>query len=128
MGIPPSQIRVVAPEVGGGFGCKIPVYPEECLLPLISRKLRRPVKWAETRTENLLNTTHGRSQIDYVEAAYRRNGEVTALRLKIVADVGAYASMFGPSIAALTGMMVCGCYRNRTSARSRSYRETRRAK
>ena len=110
LGIPPSQIRVVAPEVGGGFGCKIPVYPEECLLPLISRKLRRPVKWAETRTENLLNTTHGRSQIDYVEAAYRRNGEVTALRLKMVADVGAYASMFGPSIAALTGMMVCGCY------------------
>ena len=54
LGIPEIRIRVIAPEVGGGFGCKIPTYAEECLLPWLSRRLRRPVKWAETRTENLL--------------------------------------------------------------------------
>ena len=71
LGIPETRIRVIAPEVGGGFGAKIPVYAEECLLPWISRKLRRPVKWSETRTENLLGTTHGRGHVHEIEAAYR---------------------------------------------------------
>ena len=111
LGIPDIRIRVIAPEVGGGFGCKIPVYPEECLLSVVSRKLRRPVKWAETRTENLLNTTHGRGHVDYVDAAYRSNGEVTAVRAKMIVDVGAYPSMYGPAVPTFAGLLLSGCYR-----------------
>ena len=95
-------MRVVAPEVGGGFGCKIPAYPEELLLGWVSRELRRPVKWAETRTENLMNTTHGRGHVETVEAAYRESGEVLALRGRTVAEMGAFPSMLGAAIAGFT--------------------------
>ncbi len=111
LGIPEIRIRVIAPEVGGGFGAKIPVYAEECLLPWISRKLRRPVKWSETRTENLLGTTHGRGHVHEIEAAYRKNGELLALRGRVISDVGAYPSFFGASIATFTPLMMPGCYR-----------------
>ncbi|HXX48734.1 MAG TPA: xanthine dehydrogenase family protein molybdopterin-binding subunit [Myxococcota bacterium] len=111
LGISEVRIRVVAPEVGGGFGCKIPVYPEECLLPWISRQLRRPVKWAETRTENLMNTTHGRAHVHEIEAAYKKDGELLALRGRVLSDVGAYPSFFGPAIATFTPLMMPGCYR-----------------
>ncbi|HTO53150.1 MAG TPA: xanthine dehydrogenase family protein molybdopterin-binding subunit, partial [Myxococcota bacterium] len=110
LGLSEVRIRVVAPEVGGGFGCKIPVYPEECLLPWISKQLRRPVKWAETRTENLLNTTHGRAHVHQIEAAYRKDGSVLALRGRVLSDVGAYPSFFGPAIATFTPLMMPGCY------------------
>ncbi|MFI5314201.1 MAG: xanthine dehydrogenase family protein molybdopterin-binding subunit [Myxococcota bacterium] len=105
------RIRVVAPEVGGGFGCKIPVYAEECLLPFISRALRRPIKWAETRTENLMNTTHGRAHLHEIEAAYKKDGELIALRGRVLSDVGAYPSFFGASIATFTPLMMPGCYK-----------------
>jgi carbon-monoxide dehydrogenase large subunit len=111
LGISEVRIRVVAPEVGGGFGCKIPVYPEECLLPWISRQLRRPIKWAETRTENLMNTTHGRAHVHEIEAAYKKDGELLALRGRVLSDVGAYPSFFGPAIATFTPLMMPGCYR-----------------
>ncbi|HZP41815.1 MAG TPA: xanthine dehydrogenase family protein molybdopterin-binding subunit [Candidatus Binatia bacterium] len=111
LGIPELRIRVIAPEVGGAFGAKIPTYPEECLLPWISRRLRRPIKWAETRTENLLNTAHGRGHVEYVEAAYRESGEVTAVKLKSIAEIGAYPSMVGPAVPSFTPLMVPGCYR-----------------
>ncbi|MBM4335070.1 MAG: xanthine dehydrogenase family protein molybdopterin-binding subunit [Deltaproteobacteria bacterium] len=110
LGIAEIRIRVIAPEVGGGFGAKIPVYAEECLLPWISRKLRRPVKWSETRTENLLGTTHGRGHVHEIEAAYRKNGELLALRGRVISDVGAYPSFFGASIATFTPLMMPGCY------------------
>ena len=113
LGIPEFAIRVIAPEVGGGFGCKLPIYAEECLLPWISRRLRRPVKWAETRTENLMNTTHGRGHVHEVEVAYRLDGEVLALRGRVLSDVGAYPSFFGPAIATFTPLMISGCYRLR---------------
>ncbi len=111
LGISEVRIRVVAPEVGGGFGCKIPVYAEECLLPWVSRQLRRPIKWAETRTENLLGTTHGRAHVHEVEAAYRNDGELLALRGRVLSDVGAYPSFFGPAIATFTPLMMPGCYK-----------------
>ena len=111
LGISEVRIRVIAPEVGGGFGCKIPVYAEECLLPWISRSLRRPIKWAETRTENLMNTTHGRAQIQELEAAYGKDGELVALRGRVLSDVGAYPSFFGPAIATFTPLMMPGCYK-----------------
>jgi carbon-monoxide dehydrogenase large subunit len=110
LGLPELRIRVIAPEVGGGFGCKIPTYAEECLLPWLSRRLRKPVKWAETRTENLLATTHGRGHVETVEAAYREDGKVLALRGKTVADMGAFASMLGPAIPTFTHLLACGPY------------------
>ncbi len=116
LGLPEHRIRVIAPEVGGGFGCKIPVYAEECLLPWISRELGRPVKWVETRTENLLNTTHGRAHVHEVEAAYKASGEVLALRGRVIADVGAFASFFGPAIPTFTPLMATGCYAVAASA------------
>jgi aerobic carbon-monoxide dehydrogenase large subunit len=110
LGIPEHRIRVIAPEVGGGFGCKIPTYAEECLLPWLSRRLRRPVKWAETRTENLLATTHGRGHVEYIEAAYREDGKLLALRGKTIADVGAFASMLGAAIPTFTHLLAPGPY------------------
>ncbi len=111
LGIPEFRVRVIAPEVGGGFGCKIPVYPEECLLGWASRRLRRPIKWAETRTENLLNTTHGRGHVEYAEAAYRRDGTLLAVRGRTLADAGAYPSYVGAAIPTFTALMLPGCYR-----------------
>jgi carbon-monoxide dehydrogenase large subunit len=110
LGIPDVHIRVIAPEVGGGFGAKIPAYPEECVLPWISRKLRRPVKWAETRTENLLNTTHGRGHVEYAEVAYRKDGTLLAIRGKTIAELGAYLSFFGAGIPTFTHLLMSGCY------------------
>ncbi|MEE2702689.1 MAG: xanthine dehydrogenase family protein molybdopterin-binding subunit [Myxococcota bacterium] len=109
--LPEIRIRAIAPEVGGGFGCKLPIYPEECVLPWISRELGRPIKWAETRTENLLNTTHGRGHVHEVEAAYQRDGRVLGLRGRILADLGAYASTFGAAIPTFTLLLAPGCYR-----------------
>ncbi|MGH7290580.1 MAG: xanthine dehydrogenase family protein molybdopterin-binding subunit, partial [Myxococcota bacterium] len=111
LGLSEIRIRVIAPEVGGGFGAKIPVYAEECLLPWISKQLRRPVKWSETRTENLMNTTHGRGHIHEIEGAYKKNGELLALRGRVISDCGAYPSFFGASIATFTPLMMPGCYR-----------------
>ncbi len=116
LGLPEIRVRVIAPEVGGGFGCKLPVYPEECLLPWISRRLDKPVKWAETRTENLLNTSHGRGQLQEVEVAYNDDGRVLALRGRLIAEVGAYPSYLGAAIATFTPLMVPGCYRVRALA------------
>ena len=110
LGIPEFRIRVIAPEVGGGFGAKGTLYTEDVLLPLVSKKLRRPIKWAETRTENLLNSTHGRGHVEFVEAAYGANGEVTAIRLKTIGDVGAYPASAQAVILPLTALLVCGAY------------------
>ncbi len=110
LGIPEIRVRAIAPEVGGGFGAKIPVYPEECLLSWVSRELRRPIKWSETRTENLANTSHGRGHVEQVEAAVRADGRVLALRGRTIAEVGAYCSYYGPFIALSTPSMAPGCY------------------
>lgn len=110
LGLAPTKVRVVAPEVGGGFGCKIPTYAEELLLPWVSRQLRRPVKWAETRTENLMNTSHGRGHVEHVEAAYRSDGTLLALKGRTLADVGAFASMLGAAIPTFTHLLACGPY------------------
>jgi carbon-monoxide dehydrogenase large subunit len=110
LGIPELRIRVIAPEVGGGFGQKIPNYGEECLLPWISRKLRKPVKWAETRTENLAASSHGRGHVTVVEAAHTRDGKITALRGKTIAELGAFASMLGAAIPTFTHLLAAGPY------------------
>ena len=108
--IPEIRVRIIAPEVGGGFGCKIPTYPEECVLAWASKRLRRPIRWSETRSENLLNTAHGRGHVEHVSVAYRSDGRVLALKGKTIADVGAYRSFYGPFIPLSTPSMICGCY------------------
>ena len=110
LGLPELQLRVIVPEVGGGFGQKIPTYAEDCLLAWISRELRNPVKWVETRTENLTNSTHGRAQLNTVEAAYASDGTLLALRGVTRTDIGAYPSMLGPIIATFTHLLAPGPY------------------
>src|SRR5574341_211389 len=108
---PEQQVRVVAPDVGGGFGSKLNVYAEEALLGYLTLKLNRPVKWIEERRENIQATIHGRSQIGEVEAAVTKDGTLLALRYKVIADIGAYHQLFTPAIPPFTGLMLSGCYK-----------------
>jgi carbon-monoxide dehydrogenase large subunit len=106
-----NNVRVIAPEVGGGFGCKLNVYAEEIIAAAAAITCGKPVKWVEDRTENFLATTHGRDQVADVEAAARKDGLITGLRFRVVADLGAYNQMFTAIVPTLTGLMVNGCYK-----------------
>ena len=90
--LPEAEVRVIAPEVGGGFGSKLNVYAEEALVAYLAQDLKRPVKWIEARRENFSATIHGRGQVGVVEAAVKKDGTVLGLRYKVVADIGAYTS------------------------------------
>ena len=110
-GVAEHKIRVIAPEVGGGFGAKIAVYPWEMITAFCSMQLGVPVKWTETRTENYLATTHGRDHIEYVEMAANADGKVTAVRSVVYAGMGAYLSTAAPGIPTiLHGLMYSGPY------------------
>ncbi|MFN3974099.1 MAG: xanthine dehydrogenase family protein molybdopterin-binding subunit [Dehalococcoidia bacterium] len=109
--LPESRIRVIAPDVGGGFGSKIDIYPEEALAALFSMRLGRPVKWAEERMENFQATIHGRGQVQEVEVAYDKDGVILALRVSIWADLGAYCQIFTHAIPTLTLTMLNGTYK-----------------
>jgi carbon-monoxide dehydrogenase large subunit len=110
-GIPEDRSRVIAPEVGGGFGSKIAVYPADFLTILCSKKLGRPVKWNETRSENYQATTHGRDHVQEVELAATREGKITGLRAKVWSGMGAYLSTAAPGIPTiLHGLMLSGVY------------------
>ncbi|MEM0444215.1 MAG: xanthine dehydrogenase family protein molybdopterin-binding subunit [Candidatus Caldarchaeum sp.] len=91
---PEHLIRVIAPDVGGGFGPKSSVWPEELATIQLSMKLGVPVKWVETRTEHMLVCGHERQQVHYVEAAFRRDGKILAIRDKVVADIGVYGAFW----------------------------------
>ncbi len=106
-----NKVRVIAPEVGGGFGCKLNVYREEGLVSYLAMMLNRPVKWIERRRENFAATTHGRDQITYVEAAVKKDGTVTALKGRFVCDMGAYLQLLTPAIPGFSGLMMTGCYK-----------------
>jgi len=109
--LPENQVRVIAPEVGGGFGSKLNVYAEEGLLAYLALKLNRTVKWTEERRENFQATIHGRGQVGEVEAAVKKDGTVLGLKYKVVADIGAYHQLFTPAIPPFTGLMLSGCYK-----------------
>ncbi len=110
-GVPEDKLRVVAPEVGGGFGSKIPMYPGELLAAFCSMKLGRPVKWTETRRENYQATTHGRDHVQDVELAAARDGRILGLRCTVWAGMGAYLSSAAPGIPTiLHGLMLSGPY------------------
>jgi carbon-monoxide dehydrogenase large subunit len=111
IGIPENKLRVITPEVGGGFGSKLNVYAEEALLGWISIQLCKPVKWIETRRENVQATIHGRAQVGTVEVGCKNDGTLTGLRYNVVADLGAYHQLLTPAIPTLTGLMLSGAYR-----------------
>ncbi len=106
-----NRLRVIAPEVGGGFGSKLNVYAEEALIGYLSIQLKRPVKWIEGRRENILNTIHGRDQVGEVEVAVKNDGTITGLKYTVTTDVGAYYQLLTPAIPTLTGLMLCGSYK-----------------
>ena len=111
-GIPEQKIRVVAPDVGGGFGSKIAHYPEDSMVIFASQKLDRPVKWTETRTENYLATTHGRDHVEEVEMAAKGDGTILGLRAKTWANLGAYLSTASTGVPTiLHGLMLSGAYK-----------------
>ena len=110
-GHPEHQIRVIAPDVGGGFGCKLYLYAEEVIASILAKRLGRPVKWIEGRQENYLATTHGRDHVGEVEIIGDSDGNVTGLRTDIYANMGAYLSTFAPAIPTyLFGLMLVGPY------------------
>ncbi|MBW2270706.1 MAG: xanthine dehydrogenase family protein molybdopterin-binding subunit [Deltaproteobacteria bacterium] len=110
LGLPENRVRVVAPDVGGAFGTKANVYAEEVLAAALSMRLGRPVKWIEDRLEHMLATTHGRGQGATLEAGVNRDGTLTALRVHITADLGAYLQMLTHVIPTLTATNMTGCY------------------
>jgi aerobic carbon-monoxide dehydrogenase large subunit len=106
-----ERVRVIAPEVGGGFGSKLQVYGEEVLAAWCSRKLERPIKWIETRSENMAAAHQGRDQISHVRMGAKQDGTITAFHVRIIADFGAYNMLLTPLIPSLGAFVMGGCYR-----------------
>ncbi len=109
LGLAPEQIRVIAPAVGGGFGAKSGTYAEFIVVAKAALLLGRPVKWAETRSENMVSMSHGRGQIQYVEMGLKRDGAIVGLRVRVIADGGAYPAI-GAFLPFLTKSMAQGVY------------------
>ncbi|GAA4454830.1 xanthine dehydrogenase family protein molybdopterin-binding subunit [Nibrella saemangeumensis] len=111
LGIPEHKVRVVGPDVGGGFGSKIFHYTEEALLTYLSKQVKRPIKWTSERTESFLTDAHGRDHISKAEMGFDQDGKVLALRVKTYANLGAYLSTFGPCVPTyLHGTLLQGLY------------------
>ena len=111
-GHPEHLIRVIAPDVGGAFGSKLYLYAEEVIAPIIAKNLKRPVKWVESRSEGYLATTHGRDHITDIEIIGNRDGTITGLDVRTLANMGAYLSTFAPLIPTwLYGLMLSGPYK-----------------
>jgi carbon-monoxide dehydrogenase large subunit len=110
LSLPHEQVRVIAPEVGGGFGVKASFYPEEVMVPFLARQFKRPVKWVATRSEDYLSTVQGRGQVNTVRLAADAEGHVQAVDLHIVMDCGAYYGHLSPLIPTLTTLMIAGVY------------------
>jgi carbon-monoxide dehydrogenase large subunit len=109
LGLRRDQVRVIAPDVGGGFGAKLVVSPEYFVVAAAAVRLGRPVTWVETRSENLVAMTHGRAQVQHVELGARRDGTLVGLRVELLADLGAYP--ISAYLAPTTRMMLSGVYR-----------------
>jgi aerobic carbon-monoxide dehydrogenase large subunit len=111
LGLPENKVRVVGPDVGGGFGSKIYHYTEEALVTLASKKIGRPVKWTETRSEAFLTDAHGRDHVSHAEMGFDADGAITALRIKTFANLGAYLSTFSTAVPTyLHGTLLQGVY------------------
>ncbi|GAA0261225.1 molybdopterin-dependent oxidoreductase [Actinomadura nitritigenes] len=110
-GIGEHRIRVVAPDVGGGFGSKLQVYGEEVLALLLARRLGRPVKWTESRSEGNMTVHHGRDQIQRLTLAAERDGRIRGVKVELLADMGAYLMLVTPGIPLLGAFMFNGIYK-----------------
>ncbi len=105
-----SKLRVITPEVGGGFGSKLNIYPDEAIVLAAARRTGRPVKWIEERTENYLSTTQGRDVYQEMELAATQDGKLLGVRAHLVADMGAYLQLVTPGIPLLGAFLYQGCY------------------
>jgi carbon-monoxide dehydrogenase large subunit len=110
-GVPESKIRVIAPDVGGGFGGKLQFTPEEAITFLVARQLGRPVKYTETRTESIMAAHHGRDQIQQLTLTAKRDGTLTGLKVELLADMGAYLGLVTPGVPILGAFMFNGIYK-----------------
>jgi aerobic carbon-monoxide dehydrogenase large subunit len=110
-GIPENKIRVIAPDVGGGFGSKLQLYREEVLAVTIANKLGRPLKWTESRSENAQVTHHGRDQLQEIELAVTNEGKILGLRVNLTANMGAYLHIITPGIPILGAFMFNAIYK-----------------
>ena len=111
LGVPEHKLRVIAPDVGGGFGGKLQVIPEEFIAVLAAQRVGRPVTYTESRSESILAAHHGRDQIQYAELAARRDGTVTGLKVRLLANMGAYLGIITPGTPLLGALMYNGIYR-----------------
>jgi aerobic carbon-monoxide dehydrogenase large subunit len=109
-GVPETKLRVIAPEVGGGFGSKLQVYGEEAICLVVARRLGLPVKWVEERSENYLATHHGRGVIQDIEVAATEEGKLLGVRASTLADMGAYLMLVTPGIPILGAFLWAGPY------------------
>ncbi|HZR93082.1 MAG TPA: molybdopterin cofactor-binding domain-containing protein [Gaiellaceae bacterium] len=110
LGIPEAKIRVIAPDVGGGFGSKVEVYAEDMIVIALARKLGRPVKWTEERSEGCLATIHGRDVVQEIELAATSDGKIRAVRTRLKAAMGAYLQAVTPGVPLLGAWLYAGCY------------------
>jgi carbon-monoxide dehydrogenase large subunit len=104
VGIPEHLLRVVAPDIGGGFGAKMHLYPEELLCAYLARDLKCPVKWSESRSESHQATSHGRAHTELIEVAFRNDGRILGMKVETLGNVGAYLSNMasgGPTVDAV---------------------------
>jgi aerobic carbon-monoxide dehydrogenase large subunit len=109
-GIPETKLRVIAPDVGGGFGSKLNVYAEEALCLVLARRLGLPIKWTEERSEAYVATIHGRDVLQEIELAATAEGRITAVRARLTAAMGAYMQLVSPGIPLLGAWLYAGCY------------------
>jgi aerobic carbon-monoxide dehydrogenase large subunit len=111
LGLPKESIRVTAPRLGGGFGCKENIYPEEIIIPKIADMLKRPVRWLEDRREHFISATHAREETVDVQAAVDPDGNITAIRLQCTTDIGSAFAIVTNTVTTMMGAMVRGPYR-----------------
>ncbi len=109
--VPEHKVRVVAPDVGGGFGGKLQVTPEEVITTLVARRLGKPAKYTESRSESLMSAHHGRDQIQDITITARRDGTVTGLDVHLLADMGAYLRLVSPGVPILGAFMFNAIYK-----------------
>jgi carbon-monoxide dehydrogenase large subunit len=110
LGIPEAKVRVIAPDVGGGFGSKLDVYAEDVIVITLAKKLGRPVKWTEERSEGNRATIHGRDMIQEIELAATAEGKLTGVRVRLTAAMGAYLQAVTPGVPLLGAWLYAGCY------------------
>ena len=121
LSFPEDRLRVVAPDVGGGFGSKLHLYPEEVLVTALAIRLRRAVKWTATRSEDFAATNHGRDHVQDVELCATADGIITGIKATLFANLGAYLSGMAAGIpTANCAFMLTGCTGSPTSRSTRS--------